>query len=105
MGDPGSKAGLLPGKRPDLVVHGDHPLNAETPPRLFRESFVTPSDAFYVRCHGDVPQVNPGSYRLKVSGLVGRPLRLSLEEIRGSRRPRRPPPSTARATAAPSLHG
>ena len=65
------------------MVHGDHPLNAETPPRLLRESFVTPADAFYVRCHGDVPEVDPRSYRLEVSGLVGRPLRLSLEEVRG----------------------
>jgi sulfite oxidase len=65
------------------VVHGDHPLNAETPQRLLRESFVTPADAFYVRCHGGVPEVDPGRYRLAVSGLVERPLRLSLEEIRG----------------------
>ncbi len=64
------------------MVHGDRPLNAETPPRLLGESFVTPAEAFYVRCHGDVPNVDPGSYRLEVSGLVGRPLRLSLEEIR-----------------------
>ncbi len=63
-------------------MHGDHPLNAETPQRLLRESFVTPADAFYVRCHGDVPEVDPGRYRLAVSGLAERPLRLSLEEIR-----------------------
>ena len=65
------------------MVHNDHPLNAETPPRLLRERFVTPADAFYVRCHGEVPEVDPSSYRLEVSGLVERPLRLSLEEVRG----------------------
>ncbi len=64
------------------MVHGGHPLNAETPPHLLRESFVTPVDNFYVRCHGNVPGVDPGSYRLEVSGLVERPLRLSLEEIK-----------------------
>jgi sulfite oxidase len=63
------------------MLHDDHPLNAETPPRLLRESFVTPTDAFYVRCHGEMPNVDPRSYRLEVSGLVERPLRLSLEEI------------------------
>ena len=63
------------------MVHGDHPLNAETPPHLLRGSFVTPTDAFYVRCHGEVPNVDPGSYLLEVSGLVERPLRLSLGEI------------------------
>jgi sulfite oxidase len=81
VGDPGPETGLPPRKRPELVIHGDHPLNAETPPRLLRKSFVTPADTFYIRCHGDVPKVNPGSYRLEVSGLVERPLRLSLEEI------------------------
>lgn len=69
-------------KRPDLTVHTDHPLNAETPPGVLRESFVTPTDAFYVRCHGGVPEVDPGRYRLVVSGLVEKPLELSLEEIR-----------------------
>ena len=77
MSDPG------PEKRPGLVVHNDHPRNVETPPRLLGESFVTPTDAFYVRCHGDVPEVDPERYRLAVSGLVERPLRLSLEEIQG----------------------
>ena len=82
MSDPEPQTGRPPHKRPGLVVHGDHPLNAETPPPLLRESFVTPDEAFYVRCHGDVPEVDPGRYRLAVSGLVERPLRLSLEEIR-----------------------
>ena len=81
MSDPEREAGRPSGKRPELVVHDDHPLNAETPQHLLREGFVTPTDAFYVRCHGDVPEVDPGAYRLEVSGLVGRPLRLSLEEI------------------------
>jgi len=70
-------------KRPELEVHNEHPRNAETPPRLLRESFVTPTDSFYVRCHGEMPEVDPGRYRLTVSGLVESPLRLSLEEIRG----------------------
>jgi sulfite oxidase len=80
---PEPEIGRPPRKRPELVVHGDHPLNAETPQRLLRESFVTPAEAFYVRCHGDVPNVDPGRYRLTVSGLAERPLRLSLEKIRG----------------------
>lgn len=81
MADPGPETGLPLRKRPELVVHDDHPLNVETPPGLLRESFVTPTGAFYIRCHGDVPEVDPGSYRLGVSGLVDRPLRLSLGEI------------------------
>ena len=63
MSDPGPTTGRPPGKRPGLVVHDGHPLNAETPPRLLREGFATPADAFYVRCHGDVPEVDPGTWR------------------------------------------
>jgi sulfite oxidase len=83
VSDPAPENATPSRKRPELVVHNDHPRNAETPPRLLRESFVTPTDSFYVRCHGGVPEVDPGRYRLTVSGLVDNPLRLSLEEIRG----------------------
>ena len=70
-------------KRREVMVRKDHPYNAETPPDLLREDFITPTDAFYVRNHGDVPEVDPGRYRLKVCGLVANPLELSLEEIKG----------------------
>lgn len=70
-------------KRPEIKTRKDHPHNAETPPGLLRESFITPTDFFYVRNHGDVPEVDPERYRLRVSGLVERPLELSLGEIKG----------------------
>ena len=69
-------------KRPEIETRKDYPYNAETPPGLLRESFITPTDSFYVRNHGAVPEVDPQRYRLRVSGLVGRPLELSLEEIK-----------------------
>lgn len=69
-------------KRREIEVRKDHPYNAETPPGLLRESFITPTDSFYVRNHGAVPEVDPKRYRLGVSGLVERPLELSLEEIK-----------------------
>jgi sulfite oxidase len=71
-------------KRPEVEVRKDHPYNAETPPDLLRENFITPTEAFYVRNHGDVPEVDPERYRLRVSGLVERPLELSLEELRSN---------------------
>jgi sulfite oxidase len=70
-------------KRREITVRKDHPYNAETPPDLLRASFITPADAFYVRNHGDVPEVDPERYRLRVSGLVANPLELSLEKIKG----------------------
>lgn len=69
-------------KHPEIEVRKDHPYNAETPPDLLRRNFITPTESFYVRNHGDVPEVDPGRYGLKISGLVDRPLKLSLEQIR-----------------------
>lgn len=72
-----------PRKRPEIKTRKDYPYNAETPPGLLRKSFITPTDSFYVRNHGDLPEADPQRYRLKVSGLVENPLELSLAEIKG----------------------
>jgi hydroxyacylglutathione hydrolase len=68
-------------KHPSLVVWTEEPLNLETPLDLLCESPTTPTDLFYVRNHGPVPQVDPASYRLEVNGMVESPLRLSLEDL------------------------
>jgi sulfite oxidase len=70
------------GKHPDAIIQTQQPLNLEAPLGPLRQSFVTPKELFYVRNHGTLPEVDPSSYRLEVSGLVERPLRLSLEELR-----------------------
>ena len=71
------------GKRRELVTWSEEPLNMETPLDVLCAAPVTPTDAFYVRNHGPVPEVDPASYRLTVSGLVREPLSLSLEDLRG----------------------
>lgn len=70
------------GKHPDVMVRRAQPFNAETPLSLLRSSFVTPKNLFYVRSHGFIPEVDPEGYGLIISGLVGRPLELSLEQIK-----------------------
>jgi sulfite oxidase len=70
------------GKRPDLLVHREEPFNAETPPAALAEGPLTPTDAFYVRGHGAVPDIDPAAWRLRVDGLVERPLDLSLTTLR-----------------------
>ena len=69
-------------KDPGMIVQGQRPLNIESPLGPLRQSFVTPTELFYVRNHGTIPEVDPASYRLSVCGMVERPLELSLEEIR-----------------------
>ena len=70
------------GKHPRLIVRQEEPLNAGPPPDLLCASPVTPYELFYVRNHGGVPRVDPGSWRLEVGGLVRRPLSLSLDDLR-----------------------
>lgn len=48
---------------------------------------VTPVGLHYLLVHFDVPEVDAGRWRLRLEGLVGTPLQLSLDDIRA--RPRR----------------
>ena len=74
-----------PGKRADLLVHEREPFNAEPSPGTLADSAITPRDTFYVRGHGPVPEIDPATWRLHVSGLLERPLVLSLWELRDGR--------------------
>lgn len=49
-------------------------------------SWITPNDRFFVVAHYGVPEVEAGTYRLQIGGLVERPLNLTLDAIRA--RPR-----------------
>lgn len=43
---------------------------------------ITPTGMHYLLVHFDIPEVNADRWRLKVGGLVARPLELTLEEVR-----------------------
>ncbi len=68
-------------KRDDLVVHQHEPFNAETCLAALSDP-VTETDAFYVRGHGPVPEIDPDEWRLRVDGMVERELSLSLKTLR-----------------------
>ncbi|XP_016160412.1 PREDICTED: sulfite oxidase, mitochondrial, partial [Ficedula albicollis] len=71
-----------PPRHPALRVNSLKPFNAEPPPELLTQSFLTPNELFFTRNHLPVPAVDPGSYRLRVEGPGGRSLSLSLAELR-----------------------
>lgn len=75
------------GKHPDLLVRADRPFNAGPRPDHLRADFVTPTERFFVRNHGDVPELDAADYRLTVRGEVASPLELSLADL--ARLPRR----------------
>jgi sulfite oxidase len=76
------------GKRADLIVHEEEPLNVETGAAALAEGPVTATDAFYVRSHGPVPEIDPSAFRLRVDGLVAREVELSLTTLREALRER-----------------
>jgi sulfite oxidase len=69
-------------KHPALRVRQSEPLNAGPPLDLLAETFVTPSERFFVRNHADPPAIDPASYRVTVEGMVRRPLSLGLADLR-----------------------
>ena len=69
------------GKRADLIVHEAEPFNAETGLAALADP-LTATDAFYVRGHGPVPEIDPTAWRVRVEGLVERELELSLTTLR-----------------------
>lgn len=68
-------------KRDDMVVHQLEPYNAEPPPWALMDR-VTPLNTFFGRNHGPIPRIDVAGWRLRVDGLVDRPLELSLDDLR-----------------------
>ncbi|XP_029288391.1 sulfite oxidase, mitochondrial [Cottoperca gobio] len=71
-----------PERHPALRINNLKPFNAEPPPEILSDSFITPSAIFFKRNHLPVPQVDTASYQLHVEGLPGGVLTLSLEELK-----------------------
>lgn len=71
-----------PERHPALHINNLKPFNAEPPPELLSDSFITPSAIFFKRNHLPVPQVDAASYQLHIEGLPGGVLTLSLEELK-----------------------
>lgn len=69
----------IAGKRP-MILHNDRPEDLETPVRYF-DTWVTPLDAFFVRQHLPRPTIDPAGYRVKLNGMVSRPMDLGLADL------------------------
>ena len=69
-------------RKPELIVHSQAPFNAEPPLHRLRSAFVTPQRDFYVRSHGNVPALDAATHRLRLDGMLDRPLDLSMRDLR-----------------------
>ncbi|CAD5234242.1 unnamed protein product [Bursaphelenchus xylophilus] len=74
---------LDPPRHPALLVNSQKPFNAETPPSLILDNFLTPNELFFIRNHMPVPQTDAKTHSLQIEGLgVKRPIRLSVEDLK-----------------------
>src|SRR6202140_4578710 len=69
------------GKRPDMIVRGRLPFNAEPPPSVLAGNEITAVDTFYARNHGPLPDIPADQWRLSIDGRVDKPLTLTYDEL------------------------
>jgi sulfite oxidase len=83
---PFSQALGLAGRQPPspndgrLIARSLRPLNLESPLAAL-ETWLTPNEQFFVRSHFGAPAVDLHPWELEISGLVGRPDKLTLAKL------------------------
>jgi DMSO/TMAO reductase YedYZ molybdopterin-dependent catalytic subunit len=63
------------------IVRSEEPLNLEMPFAQL-DGFITPTEAFYVRCHFPIPKIDQSKWRLRVEGEIEEPFELNYDELR-----------------------
>ena len=64
-----------------LIIRSTRPPDFETPVALL-DSFITPTEHFYVRSHMGIPAVDASTFALKIGGEVNSAIALSLDELK-----------------------
>merc|ERR1719491_2864520 len=68
-----------PDRHPGLLFHNTKPCNAELPPELALDSWITPNALWFIRHHHPVPMIDDKQYRLFVEGLGTKAISLDME--------------------------
>src|SRR6185437_5381350 len=64
-----------------LIIRQKEPKNLEAPfDRI--DSYLTPTELFYIRSHFPTPDLDCATYRLRIDGAVRHPFALSYDELR-----------------------
>jgi DMSO/TMAO reductase YedYZ molybdopterin-dependent catalytic subunit len=74
---PSEKSGRIPG----VITRQKNPDNLEFPFASL-DGFLVPNEQFFVRTHFYVPELEPKSWRLKITGAVQNPLEIGYDELR-----------------------
>ena len=65
-----------------LIIRQNDPKNLETPFDRAVDSFITPTELFYIRSHFPAPRLDREAYRLRIDGAVRNAFSLSYQELR-----------------------
>ncbi|XP_076124210.1 sulfite oxidase, mitochondrial [Alosa pseudoharengus] len=82
MADSSDPYSTDPERHPALHVNSLKPFNAEPPAALLSDNYITPNALFFKRNHLPVPRVDPKTYKLEIEGLPGRPVSLTLNDLK-----------------------
>ncbi len=82
LGLPRPSWGQLPESDEGWIVHTRSIPNREPTLDRLVQSWVTPTEHFYVRSHAPTPTIDADRFRLQVEGLVDEPFSISLKELR-----------------------
>src|ERR1700750_2228205 len=72
---------VIPPNSTGLIIRQKEPNNLETPLDQV-DSYLTPTDLFYIRSHFSAPKLELSSYRLQIGGAVTNPLSLTYQQLR-----------------------
>src|SRR4051812_22825951 len=64
-----------------LITLSPSPTDLEMPVEGFVDE-ITPTEHFFVRCHTMTPKVDAATWKLEITGLVERPLSLTLPDLK-----------------------
>ena len=64
------------------IRHSEDPPNREVRLESLVESYITPTERFYVRSHAKSPSIDPQTFRLRIDGMVREPLEWSLDDLK-----------------------
>jgi sulfite oxidase len=65
-----------------LKFYTRSPNNAEPALGELVQAWITPEPQFYIRSHGPNPEIDEASFTLSIEGMVRKPIKLSLGELR-----------------------
>ena len=83
LGTPPKEVGTRSGfEKLERLVYAREASSASSTPLELLNGTITPSDLHFERHHGGIPTIDPDQYTLLIHGLVDRPLKFSLTELK-----------------------